>query len=532
MPLSCRIGEGFSARPTRRYEGCPTRGEDGHDAVEWIAGQSWCDGNVGTWGASALGNVQAHTAAQHPDHLRGCVPIVYHYSEWYDQNYVGGVYARNRNEFVYGFFGGGGTNLVRLFPLYGVVWEGIEQASGDVRQIEVPMLHISGWYDHETMQTIREMEAMRCGAADGARGRQKLLIGPWSHGRIGHADQGELTYPDAEFVSSLAALEFFDHCLRGLDNGYATRPVVRYYHINDGIWRGASAWPPSTTTTADYYLTSAGGLSAEVPAVDDAVTYTADPSDPVPTLWGAVLTNDYAEQGPGDLSPIEARADVVTFTTPALAEPMSLAGQATAYLWIECDAVDTDLAVRMTEVYPDGRSMLLVDGIRRASLRNGFTAHEWLQPAPAGTVYAVDVELPPVAVTIPVGHALRISVGPSNHDRFDVNMQDGSDFSDDPDAVAQVATIQLHVGPSHPSRVSLPVADARVPTDLTSDGMTDLSDFAFFFACLAGPDVFCPDLSCQQATFYACDFDHDGDVDMRDYGTFLTQRGSGLMKLQ
>ncbi len=506
---------GFYGSADAAYEGSPTHGEDGYDAVEWIATQAWSTGRVGTWGLSALGNVQLNTAAERPPHLRGCVPIVYSYRPWYDLAYYGGVFTRSRNEFNYGYYGG--LDVVRAHPLYDQAWQYVEANTGDPSQIAVPMLHISGWYDHEVVQTVREMEAVRCEGMSGARGCQKLLIGPWSHGAVGEAQQGELAYPAAEFASSVAALEFFDHHLRAVDNGYDEQPVVRYFRMNDDVWRPASAWPPATALPVEYYLTTDGTLSEVAPSGDASIEYVSDPNDPVPTLWGAVLQSEYAEQGPGDLTPIEARADVLTFTTPVLTTPLSIEGQPVANLWIDCDASNTDLAVRMTEVYPDGRSMLLVDGIRRASLRNGFTQHEWLEP---GTVYAVPVELPPVAVTIPAGHALRISVAPSNYDRFDVNMQDGSDISDEPDATPVVATVRVHMGPQHPSHIRLPLADARAPSDFNADGVVDVRDFTLFASCFAGPGVFCPAPECERGGFHAADLDYSGDVDVGDLAVF------------
>lgn len=511
---------GFYGSAEAAYEGSPTHAEDGYDAVEWIAMQPWSTGKVGTWGLSALGNIQLNTAAERPPHLCGCVPIVYSYRPWYDLAYAGGVYTRSRNEFNYGYYGG--LDMVRGHPLYDQAWQYVESHTGDPGQIDVPMLHISGWYDHEVVQTVREMEALRCEGMPGARGQQKLLIGPWSHSAIGDTQQGQRAYPAAESASSVAALEFFDYHLRGIPNGYATRPVVRYFRVNDDVWRPASAWPPATARPAQFYLTADGSLSPTAPVLDDTLTYVSDPTDPVPTLWGAVLSSDYATQGPGNLTSIEARADVLTFTTPVLAEPLSIEGRPTARLWIDCDAVNTDLAVRMTEVTADGRSMLLVDGIRRASLRNGFTRHEWLEP---GTVYAVEVRLPPVAVTIPAGHALRISVAPSNYDRFDVNMQDGSDISDEPGTTPIVATVRLHVGPQHPSHVSLPLADARAPSDFNADGGTDITDFERFVNCWAGPGVFCPSGECERADFYAADLDYTGAVDLADFAAL--QRAAG-----
>ncbi|MFA6243667.1 MAG: CocE/NonD family hydrolase, partial [Candidatus Hydrogenedentales bacterium] len=225
---------GFFDSAGAAYAGSPTRGEDGYDAVEWIAQQPWCSGNVGTWGASALGTIQLKTAAEQPPHLRGCVPMVYHYREWYDQAYPGGVYARDRNEFVYGLFGG--LSLVRDHPLYDTYWQLAETFSGNPSLINVPMLHVTGWYDHEPTQTIREMQDIRDLGGPNAQATQKLLIGPWSHSNVGELEQGQLEFPAAEHAPSETALQFFDHYLRGIENEYESQPEVRYFRINDERW--------------------------------------------------------------------------------------------------------------------------------------------------------------------------------------------------------------------------------------------------------------------------------------------------------
>ncbi len=119
--------------------------------------------------------------------------------------------------------------------------------------------------------------------------------------------------------------------------------------------------------------------------------------------------------------------------------------------------MDVDLVVRMTHVYADGRSMLLVDGARRASLRNGFATRELLQPA---TSYAVEVDLAPIAVTIPVGDRLRIAVASSCYDRWDKNMQDGSSLSDAAGATTRTAHVRLLLNSGHASTLEVPAISA------------------------------------------------------------------------
>ncbi len=229
------------------------RGLDGYDTVEWIARQPWCDGRVGTWGASALGVIQFQTAAQQPPHLAGCVPIVAHDHDSYGLYYPGGVYARNKNGFVAGHFGGGDT--VKAHPLEDGLWDALAASGVQPEEIDVPMLHISGWYDHETDISLAVAAAVQARGGPNARGRQKVLIGPWSHGGIGKLQQGELGYPAAQGASSILAKEFFDFYLRGAANGYGARPAYRYFRINDDAWVDATTWPPAGAAQLPFYLT-------------------------------------------------------------------------------------------------------------------------------------------------------------------------------------------------------------------------------------------------------------------------------------
>src|SRR5664280_2476029 len=157
---------------------------------------------------------------------------------------------------------------------------------------------------------VTSAAAVQTGGGPNARGSQKVLIGPWSHSDIGKLQQGELTYPAAEGESSLRAKEFFDFYLRGAANGYGARPTFRYFRINDNAWVDAAAWPPPGAQALPFYLTESRELSPLPPASAIAsVTYTSDPSNPVPTLFGAILVEGAATQGPGDLTPIDGRPE-------------------------------------------------------------------------------------------------------------------------------------------------------------------------------------------------------------------------------
>jgi len=444
-----------AAAPPSGYDS----GLDGYDAVEWIAAQPWSDGRIATWGPSALGIIQFRTAATRPPHLAACVPQVAHLRDEYELYFPGGVYARNKNTFVAVYFGTG--PLIRAHPLEDAFWAAAELAGVFPEQVDVPMLHVSGWYDHETDLSLRAMTEIAERGGPHARGAQWALVGPWAHGGIDAVQQGTLAFPAAAGEAARETVAFFDHVLRGVDNGWARRPRYRYFPVNETGWAGSQEWPPASARVTPWYLGGDGQLLAAPAADAPPVHWTSDPAHPVPTLHGAVLLQTpYASQGPGDLASLLDRDDVILFAAPPQPAPLNIAGRPLARLWVATDAADVDAMVRLVDVGPDGRVELLVDAARRVSLRDTFAARSLLS---GGETVAVTVELPSIAVTIPPGHRLGVLVAASNFDRFDRNMQDGSSFSDEKGASATPAQIELRVDASHPSRIELPVVTAPRP---------------------------------------------------------------------
>lgn len=456
---------GFFGSSSAQYSGCPTRGQDGYDVVEWVAKQSFSNGKVGAWGVSALGTAILATAQEAPPHLVSAVPMQYYWREGYALSYPGGVYYKNRNDSPFG-----NGYLSRNHPLYDWWWTQVETTSNPITSVRIPMLHVTGWYDHMTDTTLGEMQRVQSGGAAGAAGKQKALIGPWSHSHVSDAQQGQLSYPDAATIQATAALEFFDFTLRGIANGYNQRATYRYYQTNEGRLVDSASWPPADASTQTFYLRGDASLTFASPSASETPrSYVADPANPVPTLFGAVLDDANATTGPGDLRPIEARGDVLSFSTRPLSNPLPIAGRPRVRLNLTATTVDTDVAVRLTQVRADGSSMLIVDSIRRVSLRSGYTSRQMLS---SGTVYTVDVDLPSVAITIPAGDRLRVLVAPSNYDRFDKNMQDGSSFSDATGAVATRGTVQILLDSAHPSTLTLPSVSTQPTAPAAPSALT------------------------------------------------------------
>jgi hypothetical protein len=430
------------------------RGLDGYDAVEWIAKQRWCNGKVGTWGPSALGQIQFQTARHHPPHLVCGVPMIKDFKTKYSDFYYGGVY---RKEHVESLARLGFTTVATILdhPTNDLFWRIAERSSDYPDEIAVPLLLIGGWYDHFPDDVIRAFYDLRTRSALPIRQQHKLLIGPWLHTEVGKAQQGQLTYPNAVGVPDSTALRFFDYYLRGIANGYERDPSIRYYQMGTDDWRATNDWFAVRNSTLEMYLQVGGLLAKTKPSANvppDSFYY--DPRNPSPAVGGARFNpfNPTIPLGPQDLrQTVESRNDVLIYTTPVLDQDLVIDGAIQVELFVSSNRTDTDFAVRLCDVYPDGRSMIITQGIRRMRFRNSFTAEELMTP---GQIYPITVELQNLALTFLKGHRLRIDVSSSDYPHFDINPNNGGALYEPGDTL--VATNYIYHDANHPSHILLP----------------------------------------------------------------------------
>jgi predicted acyl esterase len=435
------------------------RGLDGYDAVEWIAAQGWSDGKVGTWGASALGQIQFLTAKQHPPHLVCSLPLVKDFKTKYTDFYYGGIYRKEHveSEQALGFFQ---ASLILSRPTDDVTWSVVERGSDYPDSIAVPMLLISGWYDHFPDDVIRAFDDLRARSAPAVRGAHRLMMGPWMHSEVGKSQQGILSYPNAEGVSDSIALRFFDRYLRGIDNGYELTPPVTYYQMGTNVWRTTGDWHAvcRSADTLSLYLAPGGALERAPRPDEKADTLPYDPRNPSPTVGGARLVpfGTNVLDGPRDMrDTIEGRSDVLVYSTPPLDRDLEVTGGVTITLHLSSNRKDTDIGARLCDVYPDGRSVLLTQGIRRLRFRAGLRPQDTALMIP-GTTYQVAVELQNIAMTFMKGHRLRIDLSSSNFPQYDLNPNSGGPLYTPGDTL--VATNLIHTGGATLSRVTMPVA--------------------------------------------------------------------------
>jgi len=447
-PLFASLDYAFVVVDWRGYFGSagaavaqPDHGADGYDVVEWIAQQPWSDGQVGTWGVSALGRVQYWTAVRQPPHLVASVPIFSPMNTFYEEYYPGGVLRRELVDTLGLLYG---QSLVEQHPLRDAVWiwlEGLYQPS----DIAVPMLVVAGWYDLDNARSFRTWDSLVATSDPAVRAQHRMLVGAWHHFAAGGETAAgrpltaqELLYHDGEFRIQADSLSWFDFHLRGIDVTVPTWAPIRYVRDGESTWEEEDTWPPSTSQDLTLHLHADGSLDETSPGAGQ-LSYLFDPADPSPTIGGQTLDFTLLH-GPTDQADVLLRNDVLVFTTATLTEPLRIRGPVTVELAVGTTGIDTDFVVRLTDVDAAGNHLLLTDGVRRLTLRTTYSA---VSPVIPGARYELTVPFTnQLAYTFAAGHRVGLIISSSSHPRFERNPGNGLSFYTDPStAVAVTNTI-------------------------------------------------------------------------------------------
>jgi len=431
---------------------------DGPDTLAWIANRSWCNGKIVTAGPSALGINQYFMAGANPQELAGQFIMVATPNLHKHAIFQGGQF---RKALVEGWLEDQGSTYVleEIFANenYSLdFWTNVS-LEDNWQDINVPAVHLGGWYDIFLQGIIEGFLGYQYLGSPGALGRSKLVIGPWTHSGYINTNQGELEYPR----NSLGwwALRMFRDLLlqytKGKSNRFDKWPVVSYYVMGDvedenapgNEWRYADDWPiPSDEVK--WYFHGDNSLSQTLPGDYDPIYYLYNPSNPVPTMGGQNLN---IPAGPYDQSEIEDRDDIIVFTSSILKEPYEATGPVKACLFVSSDCPDTDFTVKLSDVYPDGRSMLITDGILRMRNRNGTDHWELIEE---NEVYEVEVDLLSTSYIWNTGHKIRVVISSSNYPRFlnNPNTADGIYGN----KTYNIANNTLYLNDEHPSCIILP----------------------------------------------------------------------------
>ncbi len=432
----------------------PNIGQDGFDTMAWIAKQEWSNGKIATWGLSALGRVQYETARENPPNLVCGIPIVMPLDLDYDIYFPGGALWE---EFALMLgrigFGTAIRDNLAARPIKNEAWQTAAASFVKGEDLRVPLLFVGGWYDIYTDGVIAAFETARARGGEKARAHSRLIMGPWVHG-VDQVKNGQLEFPAAHLFAMKKARAFMDYWVRGVPNGFdKTEAPITYFQMGANEWRTSESWPPKDSREQAYYLNTDKKLVTQAPKSEAApLTFRYDPANPAPTVGGHVLTPEL-QPGPADQrEKVESRSDVLVFSTPVLADDVAIAGKVKVKLFVASDRADTDFTAILTDVYPDGRSMLVTEGIRRMRLRNTTAREELLKP---GEIYPVTIELSNTALTFLKGHRARLLISSANHPKYALNLNNGGPMYHKGDGL--VATNSVYVDKQHPSALSLPV---------------------------------------------------------------------------
>jgi predicted acyl esterase len=434
---------------------------DGPDTLDWIADQNWSNGKVATIGGSATGIVQYFMAGANPSPLK-CQYIGAATPNLYTTIYPGGQFRKNMIE---GWLANQGSSYI-LPELWAAENYTLDQWTNvsledNWEDVNVPAVHLGGWYDCFAQGLLDGFMGYQYDGGAGAAGKSKLIVGPWTHVFFGERLQGELIYP--ENAKDTFSAEYWDEILEQYileeNNDFENRPNVVYYVMGDvrnssamaNYWRYTKDWPPEYIAD-EWYFHENKLLSLDIPGSYSPITYTYNPSNPVPTKGGTNLyPTPLAWPGPFDQRSVENRADVLLFTSDVLTEPYEATGRIKARLYVSSNCPDTDFTVKLTDVYPNGDSMLICDGILRMRNRNGFDHWEFINPE---EVYEVEVDLWSTSYVWNEGHKIRVAISSSNYPRYLANPNTEDAMNQNTDY--NIAENTLYLDSAHPSCIILP----------------------------------------------------------------------------
>ncbi|MCC7133940.1 MAG: CocE/NonD family hydrolase [Gemmatimonadales bacterium] len=345
-------------------------------------------------------------------------------------------------------------------------WRGFNLLT-DADTIATPGLHVGSWYDYGVTETLGYFARFRRAGADArTRDGQYAIIAPTAHCDFERATAetmvGRRPVGDARFDYTGVYRRWFDHWLKAEGN-LNDLPRVQYFVMGRGEWRSATDWPVPGTKFTRYYLRSdgransrfgTGTLSLDAPGKEPADEFVYDPATPVPSKGGALCCTGTPDAPPGafDQSDVEARHDVLVYSTPPLTQGVEITGPIEAVLHVSSSATDTDFTVKLVDVYPDGTAYNVQEGILRARYRDGFDRETRMVP---GTVYPIRVNVHATSNYFGPGHRIRVEISSSNFPRFDRNLNLGTDNSRERGMA--VARNVIHHSARYPSHLVLPI---------------------------------------------------------------------------
>ena len=467
-------------------------GPDGYDLIEWAAAQPWCNGKLGMMGGSYRGWIQWATAKEQPPHLTTMIPTATGGNWLKEFPYFNGIPCL----WMFGWlnFVGAKSNqslagttadweriyntlpiselpeaLGRVLPYWkewlshpdiDEFWKKMIFTENDFKGIEIPVLHITGYYDGDQPGALHYYE----GAVKNGPNpmQQYMLMGPWDHAgtRFPKRYLGGVDFTNESLMEMKCVhLEWFDHWLKGKDNGVNDWQLTKYYIMNEIKWIGSDTHWPIEPMRTPYYLNGKGkantyngdGELTGKPGTNQHDNYIYNPENP------AMPTKSFDFYGAGEEVPMDRRYmmrrdDHLVYTSETLDAPVTIKGSPVTELYVSSNCPDTDFFVYLMDVYPDERSVLVSHGLMRARYRNGLEKQELMKP---GEVYKVAIPMSTTGNLFKTGHSIRLSITSSEFPRYGRNNNTGNPI--DSDTELRVAENTVYHGAKYPSKLLLPL---------------------------------------------------------------------------
>ena len=490
--------------------------DDGYDSVEWAAKLPGSNGKVGMYGSSYVGATQWLAATAAPPSLKAIVPsntASDYYDGWtyedgafrlaFIENWMAETIAESaavnrKDDATAQSLKIAGLDIAKwmrfapydALPIFApkdpavapYFFDAIKHPTNDAYwkafsiearydKVAVPALAFDGWYDAFVNGALKNFNGVQAkGATPEARASQRIVIGPWEH--IGWGRPDAVVSPKLKAIGPVAdspvnelTLAWFDHFLKGEDNGVETGPRVDYFVMGENRWHVAHEWPLAATQYQSWLLGSGGhaasvmgdgtlSLSAVVAGASDSFVY--DPANPVPSVGGhSCCAWNTGPQGQFDQSAIEQRPDILVYTSAPLTAPLEVTGPVTVVLYARSTAPDTDFTAKLVDVAPDGEAINIANGIQRASYRESEEHPTLITP---GEVYRYEIHVWPTSNLFKAGHEIRLEISSSDYPQFDPNPNTGATLRTTTALKTAEQTI-LHDA-DHPSALILPVIPA------------------------------------------------------------------------
>jgi uncharacterized protein len=491
--------------------------DDGYDSVQWAAGLPGADGRVGMFGRSYHAETQWRAAVMRPPALKSIVTGVsksHHVIEAEER--PGGAHEGSRlgwRQFQVGAdellrrYRGDPDALARAMADYADTSSRLASGEllctlplrrladlpgsvmGDVittmdqpldaalfqrpwpadmyQRVQADTFQIGGWYDIFLAGTLNQYRAMAEIADRTGRRPPQLLIGPWTHSVFLGAS-GELDFGPTASGANIDGrgglndehIRWFDATLKGRADALDGTAPVRLFVMGENRWRSYDRYPVPGTRAEQWHLQPGGGLDRAAPPDSGPDRYDYDPADPVPTVGGSTMLAPPLAPGPFDQRGVEARPDVLSYTSEPLPQSYTVLGAVSLVLYAASSARDTDFVARLVDVHPDGRAINVADGIIRASARETYPRPGVVRPVPPTSIepdvpYEFCVDLWATGLTFLPGHRIRVDVTSSSHPRWIRHTNTAGNQLDATELV--VARQRVFHDPGRPSRLVLTV---------------------------------------------------------------------------